>query len=775
VRISQKMILAAILFSAIPIFIACTLVGYIAVSKSFNALETVAQERLISLRDVRKQQIGNYIMTIENQMLNLSGSNLVVDAMEQFGRSALSLTDGLSDQKIADWRKQLSQYYVDQFGQEFNRRNPGVSFDVDRLYSELDPLAVSMQYRYIQSNSHPIGEKDSLYDPEDGSDYAKKHSTYHPFFRDFLQRFGYYDIFLVELDSGRIVYSVFKELDYATSLKSGPYANSGIGRAFQKASAIDASEQFAFDDFDAYVPSYQDPAAFIASPIFKGDKKIGVLIFQMPIDRINSVMTQDHQWKEAGLGTSGETYLVGPDSKMRSISRFLIEDKEGYLGAIKDSGLSDEIVSTIDAKGTSIGLQPVNSAGSQAALAGETGFSDFSDYRGVPVFSAYTPIELAGERWAILAEIDKDEALSAATALKLDLIYLILAICAGLAGFSIFGGILYARSLSRPIVELSNVIHRVEEESDLTLQAIVYGKGELGMAASAFNAMVQKFQGSLRQVNEATSRLGDVAQRSSSNADLTNQAIQVQVEQTEQAANAMNQMNIAVREVSSNIHSTSAASQQMNEQAVQGRQSMAEAGNQIKHLVDEVERASAVIARLETNSHDIGRVLDVIKGIAEQTNLLALNAAIEAARAGEQGRGFAVVADEVRTLASRTQESTEEINTIIETLRQGAKEAVLAMDSSRDKARVAVDKAGAIDSALQLISDSINKINDMSSGIATSAEEQSAVAEEINSNFDNINSMTHQTAEGAAKSSHAGTELKGVVTELQSMVAQFKV
>ena len=201
-------------------------------------------------------------------------------------------------------------------------------------------------------------------------------------------------------------------------------------KVFQKASNNGTAGSLAFDDFKSYVPSYQDPAAFIASPIIQDNKQLGVIIFQMPIDRINSVMTQNQKWQDAGLGLSGETYLVGADKKMRSISRFLVEDKAGYIEAIHNSGMSSDLVNTIEAKGTSISLQPITSPGSQSALAGETGFSSFPDYRNVEVYSAYTPIKIAGENWAILAEIDQDEALQAANILSRDLLYLSLGICA---------------------------------------------------------------------------------------------------------------------------------------------------------------------------------------------------------------------------------------------------------------------------------------------------------------------------------------------------------
>lgn len=194
----------------------------------------------------------------------------------------------------------------------------------------------------------------------------------------------------------------------------------------------------------------------------------------------------------------------------------------------------------------------------------------------------------------------------------------------------------------------------------------------------------------------------------------------------------------------------------------------------IEALAQEVENSAQVISRLSEDSTQIGSVLDVIRGIAEQTNLLALNAAIEAARAGDQGRGFAVVADEVRTLASRTQASTLEIQSMIERLQTDASNAVKAMQQGQVQAQQGLSQAAQAENALQTISQSVTRINDMNIQIATAAEEQSSVAEEINRNIVNISQSADATAEGAKQTASAGDELAKLAARLQNLVGQFK-
>jgi methyl-accepting chemotaxis protein len=774
-QIKTKITLGAALLAAIPVLIASIVTDIIATSKSNEALHEAAKERLVAVRELSKGRIEDYFDTIRNQLLNLSQSNGVTEAMGSFREAAASYRQELHQPDIEGKRRELAEYYRGDFKAEYGRRNPGGKIDVEKLLNSLDEDAIALQFQYIKANENPLGEKDKLMNPLDGTQYGNWHEQFHPFLRDFQQRFGFYDLFLVDIETGRIVYSVFKELDFATSLKDGPYADSGIGEVFRKASQATSTDSQTLSDFAPYLPSYQDPAAFIASPIFEGDEKIGVLIFQMPIDRINAVMTHNGKWSEHGLGASGETYLVGPDTRMRSISRFLIEDKAGYLAAIKAGGVPDKIVNLIDAKGTSIGLHPIDTAGSRAALAGNSGFDIFPDYRDVPVLSAYAPLAVEGANWAILAELDEEEAFAAAEALTTQLTTTVLGVAVILIIVAVGAGFWFAGTLSRPILKLSGIISEVERDSDLTRAVDIQSRDELGMAATAFNAMLEKFRSSMVQVTDATSQLAATAEEASVITEQTNQAVQQQLSETSQAATAMTEMSATVQEVASNTTTTAHAANEANEQASSGQQAMAETVSQIQQLAGEVESAASVIQELESNSEEIGTVLDVIKGIAEQTNLLALNAAIEAARAGEQGRGFAVVADEVRNLASKTQTSTEEINQMIEKLQNGSRQAVQAMNQSQEKARYASEQASKTGDALSTIAEAIGQINDMSTQIASASEEQSAVATEINRNIVQINDMTEQTAAGANQTATASGDLTQLASDLKNLVAQFKV
>lgn len=776
-NIKNKLILGSSLLAAIPVIVAGFFIQSVATSTSSDALEKETRNQLVSLREMKKTQIEDYFNTIQNQVLTFSNDAMIIEAMEDFKSTFNKVKEEAFplNSDMEAYRQKLGQYYVSEFGEEYKKQNNGKTIDAKGLLKTIDTDAVALQYQFIQANKNPLGSKDALASTGDDSQYNFHHQRYHPHIQDYSKKFGYYDIFLVDADTGKVVYSVFKELDFATSLVNGPYANTGLGRAF-KAAKNSAKGDFVYlDDFETYSPSYDNPASFISSPIVNAKGKMtGVLIFQMPIDNIDRVMTSDKEWADVGLGASGETYLVGSDSLMRSQSRFLIEDKSGFMAAMKDVEMSEKMRDAIKSKETTIGFFPVKTDATQAALSGKTDFGIIPDYRGVSVLSAFAPIDILGLHWAILAEIDKEEAFAAISEMKSSIFTSAIAVILVMLSIAAAAGFFFANSLTKPLLLLKETVGTIERESDLTRRVNITSKDEIGDMATSLNSMLDKFQNIVQQVGGSTAQLSAAAEEMSAVTMQTSQGIQEQQSQTDQLATAMNEMAATVQEVARHAMEAAGAASTANAESATGRQVVNNAVNTIDSLSEAIARAADAIQRVEADSDRIGTVLDVIRGIAEQTNLLALNAAIEAARAGEQGRGFAVVADEVRTLAGRTQASTQEIQKMIESLQAGSKEAVHLMGQSREQAQSGVEQTAKAGDALSSIADEVSRINDMNTQIASAAEEQSAVAEEINLNVVTINQVADESAQGAEQTARASEELAKLAADLQQMVAQFK-
>jgi methyl-accepting chemotaxis protein len=329
------------------------------------------------------------------------------------------------------------------------------------------------------------------------------------------------------------------------------------------------------------------------------------------------------------------------------------------------------------------------------------------------------------------------------------------------------------RNITDPLTRLTSTIQGVKD-GDLRLRTEIRQLDEIGVAAAAFDEMVARIGRFVDRVGSGIESLSSASTQMTAITSETNRGVSEQRSHTEQAATAMNEMSATVQEVARNTASAAEAAHSANSEADSGRKVVESNMRTIGQLANEVERVAEAIHRLESDSESIGGVLDVIRGVAEQTNLLALNAAIEAARAGEQGRGFAVVADEVRTLASRTQKSTQEIQQMIETLQAGAREAVTAMDVSRKQAAESVDEARKANDSLNAIAQAVNRINDMNTQIASAAEEQSAVTEEVNRNVNTISEIADRNAGGAEQNEQASRELRRLAESLREMVAAYK-
>lgn len=329
------------------------------------------------------------------------------------------------------------------------------------------------------------------------------------------------------------------------------------------------------------------------------------------------------------------------------------------------------------------------------------------------------------------------------------------------------------RSL-KPLQELGNTLHDIAK-GQLSHDVIVTSDDEIGQLQSAMKATVDQLRDMMMQINGVTEQLNASAGQMSSITEDTNNGVRRQQSETDQVATAINEMTATVQEVARNATEAAKAASDADQESQTGKQVVNATIHSIEALAAEVDKASQVINKLENESNSIGTVLDVIKNIAEQTNLLALNAAIEAARAGEQGRGFAVVADEVRTLASRTQQSTQEIQTMIEKLQLQASDAVKVMNASRTQSQNSVDQARKAGSSLDAISRAVSTINDMNIQIATATEEQSAVTEEVNNNIVNISHVAERSAEGAMQIAEATSELNQLAYNLQSLVGRFRL
>ena len=336
----------------------------------------------------------------------------------------------------------------------------------------------------------------------------------------------------------------------------------------------------------------------------------------------------------------------------------------------------------------------------------------------------------------------------------------------------LYGG--FYVSIRTTLKKLGQVMNQVAA-GDMTVSFKAQSQDELGELGQVFNETVSKIHELIQRVGQTVIEVERQADRVQHVSGESNQAVAGQRAQIDLIATAMNEMSATAQEVAQSAAAAVGSAQSVNDETVSGRVLVESQVGSIQRLSGEIDQSVAVINKLASDSASISQVLDVIKGIAEQTNLLALNAAIEAARAGEQGRGFAVVADEVRNLAKRTQQSTEEIESMIAKLQGGVGAAVKAMNASHQMANTTVSESGKVQQALENILGAVGMIVDQNQQIATAAEEQTAVAQDIDQNIVEISQAGERTAEGASQTEQASRELSGLVARLKQLISAFRV
>ncbi|PNG29115.1 chemotaxis protein [Pseudomonas protegens] len=427
-------------------------------------------------------------------------------------------------------------------------------------------------------------------------------------------------------------------------------------------------------------------------------------------------------------------------------------------------------------------VDSVNGAELIRQLADSTQTHSLHSQQKLKVLAPFTPIP-GGKPWGVLLDVPEKVLVGPAEALKSELdasnnsgtlMELGLGLLAAVVGLLLVW--LMARSVTRPILGVAHMLEDIASgEGDLTRRLAYNNKDELGQLAGWFNRFLDKLQPIIAEVKRSVQDARGTADQSSAIATQTSAGMEQQYRQVDQVATASHEMSATAQDVARSAAQAAQAARDADQATQQGLTVIDRTTRSIDQLAADMSAAMTQVEGLAANSEQIGTVLEVIRSIAEQTNLLALNAAIEAARAGEAGRGFAVVADEVRNLAQRTQESVEETRQVIEQLQTGTRDVVGSMNNSHRQAQGSVEQVGQAVTALRQIGDAVTVISDMNLQIASAAEQQSAVAEEINSNVATIRDVTESLSEQANESARVSQSLNSLANQQQSLMDQFRV
>jgi methyl-accepting chemotaxis protein len=633
--------------------------------------------------------------------------------------------------------------------QAFNQLESVRSIKKAQISNYISSLKASLQ---VLNNDPYASEAFEAFDQAIASDglnsesWRQAETKYTARFKEINEVNAWYDLFFINLQ-GDIVYSAAKESDLGVNIPQSPLNQTSMGDAFQKAQQ-NSFPKISVSDFKPYPPSNNQPAAFMMTTLVNSnDIKIGYIALQFPLNKVNEIMQQ-----RDGMGETGETYLVGEDKRMRS---------DSYLDPIGHS--------VIASFAGDIRNNGVNTNAVSAAFNGETASRIIIDYNGNSVLSSFSTLDLGDFKWALIAEIDEAEAFETANTL----INLSTGIVVAVSVIISFIGIFIAKNISGPIVQAVSIAQRVSS-GDLTATVVVNQSDELGLLQQAMQEMIAKLKNMIEHISSSAAQQAIASQELSSITELTNTNVARQHQATEQVATAINEMSESIDDVTKNTSEASDAADTSTKLVNISTIAVNETIKQILQLSDDITKSKSLIDDVQTGTADIANILVTIKGIADQTNLLALNAAIEAARAGEQGRGFAVVADEVRNLAQNTQNSTVEIEKMIKSLEINVSAATESMIAGTEQAQLIVDKTNEVTHSLAEVQSSVSMISDMNIQISTATQQQSTVARDINQQATEISNISIATGESTKEISSASNELAALAVELTNQVQSFK-
>ena len=561
-----------------------------------------------------------------------------------------------------------------------------------------------------------------------------------PTFQSFIETYGYSDLKLISPE-GKVFFSVMRGDDYQADLLSDEWSKRPQGQL----AAEGLSKGTAFIDDLKVNPLNGEPTQFMVAPIGVDDEVNGLIMLELPLAPLNEVMQS-----RRGLGESGETYLVGEDGLLRSDS----------------ARFADRLVARAGSQGQLIEAEAV-----QRAIGGEQGRLLEPGLDGSDSLKAFVPVNFDGQRWALIAEMDVSEAYAPVRRLMRQVLLLGLATVIAV----IIATLLISRSVMRPLGGEPGAMAALAQRlstGDMQVESTEVNPGGLMAAlhkmASAWRDIVGQLRSSTEAVTAASDDILQAAGKTSVRLDQQQQAVELVV-------TAADQMAATVQEIASSATSSAEGSSAARDAFGAMQLTLESMIERQDTLLVSLRSADQDVHTLASDSEQIGAVLQVISGIAEQTNLLALNAAIEAARAGEQGRGFAVVADEVRSLALRTRTATDEIHGIIATLDTSSQQAMQRMQGAAGQAQGLEQETQAVLGSLSLLDESLQGVHALAFQIATAAEQQAATTSEVNLHMHELQAMAEENRQTAEYTRQSGERLHKVADSQKQLVAHFQL
>ena len=678
------------------------------------------------------------ILSIKQQVILLVSISLIaltfIISIVSVSKSKTALMDGSYSTltTVRDMKKnQIESFFSERIG-DINvlSRSDDIHTMIDDLISVEKELDVKSTDKYPVNNPLAISKKE-------------RHEAY---FQGYMKDYGYYDIFIISAENGHVMYTAAKESDYGANLTHGSLKNSGLAEAYRAALA---NKRPTFIDMEPYAPSNGAPAMFLSNPVYTNGKIEAVLVFQISDRSINKIM----QYRN-GYGDSQEDYLVGEDNLMRSDSYL---DPKGH---------------SLQASFAKPSSGSVDTEASREALSGNTDTKIVIDYNGNPVLSSFSTIKIGEDfKWAILSEIDEAEVLIIPNSIRDSIIIFSIITLIIIIALALF---MVNVSLVKPLEAFKSTLLNIGKNNDLTIKADEKAPSEISQMAQSFNKLLKEIRDLIETSKLSSSENASIAHELSTTAMGVGNNV-------ESSVTIVNATTAKANDINSEIINAISDAQESKKDIIIANENLDEARNEIINLTSKVQHSAELeielADRMTSLSHDANEVksiLEVISDIADQTNLLALNAAIEAARAGEHGRGFAVVADEVRKLAERTQKSLTEINATISVIVQSIMDVSGQMTTNSQEIQTLANLSTEVENKINTTVDIVNTAVEVSDKTVKDFENTGKSISTIVTQVTEINELSSNNARNVEEIASAADHLNSMTDDLHTKLETFR-
>lgn len=815
-----------LLLSVIPMLLVGVLIGTAAFLLARQSLQQRALQQVVTLRTDKSARVLDYYESLRDETRffgNLHSTRSSVAALLT-GASALPL-----QATAVPARERMQRYYQGEVQQEYARLNGGANLDVKPLLEQMDDTAYVLQYEYLANNPNPLGEKYKLVSADD-SPYGKAHDEFHAQAARFIDASGLDDVYLVSAETGLVLYSYAKDIDFGTSLLTGPFAKSELGNTFRHLREQGANADFYLSLTAPYLGTYQNSASFLATPVRDGDRLVAVLIARASVDKLNDIMTYGRKWQEAGLGETGETYLIGSSKQVQSITRLMAEKPEEYLQVLRQNRTPEAEVRQVEAKKTNVDIITPSSPAIAAAQRGETGATLYKGFHNEPVIGAYAPLKALGRDWVIIAEVSQAEAFAPVNVLLRQILLVGLAVLLLTLLVSTLLTRRLARSVNTPIDTLHGTVARLSA-GDLDARTHLPPRDELGQLGNALDTLLDERVNSLAaaareneqlnqsviEIMQAVSRLSsrDLTVRVPVTPDITgaiSDALNLMTAQTAQVLRDVNVISSQVADASGRVRARSeqamTAATEGSREIDQASQELSEAALALKDIADRAAHADRVaeeaisstrealgsvretvggisasrdliretekrIKRLGERSQEITAAVNLIGNIAERTSMLALNTSMQAVAAGEAGRAYAVVADEVKRLAESARGATQQISNLVGAIQSETVDTVEAINRAIGQVVEISRLAERAGEQMHSTEEKTNQLVNSVRSIAQTTDLQSRASDTLQARARQIRTTTRQTADELASQAEESRHLNDYANGLLQSVRVF--